>query len=464
MWGASSSGTKPSSQALANITWAMATLNTIDEDLLKGTVTAMLRFTLYAALGLAVCGRPLQDELKAALERVADQMRDKYDMSLAAAFYSKSLNFSVASGYTDAGLGLGNKTRPAQADDLYVWGSTTKMLTAPAVLQLVEKNQVKLTDPIALHIDPILLVLNGTRLESYFGSAIHKVQIQHLLHMTSGIQDYDGEAFSTAQFANRSKAFGPIEIVSNYVSPELQFPPGQQQAYCSTNYILLGLVLATHYHQPTKSWAWQSYDQSTVIPAALRNAFQNSLFVKEGPCSHFTPVHGFMEFYPSAKLPKQDVWDVSCLGGWTAGNYLGSVADVARFTYELYNTKEPQIVSAQSQAHLTNFTTQAGSPFKFYGMGTFNLAWSIGSTDAYGHVGDTYGYQSQTTYIPEDDFVITVATNVETTKQAQPADFTCHAYHEIKAVLTGKPKPHCVFVVPQRFIGKCMCLPEEVIV
>ena len=28
---------------------------------------------------------------------------------------------------------------------------------------------------------------------------------RHLLHMTSGIQDYDGEAFSTAQFANRSK-------------------------------------------------------------------------------------------------------------------------------------------------------------------------------------------------------------------------------------------------------------------
>ena len=32
-------------------------------------------------------------------------------------------------------------------------------------------------------------------------------------------------------------------------------------------------------------------------------------------------------------------------------------------------------------------------------MGTFNLDWSVGA-DAYGHVGDTYGYQSQTTYIP----------------------------------------------------------------
>ena len=61
--------------------------------------------------------------------------------------------------------------------------------------------------------------------------------------------------------------------------------------------------------------------------------------LRSGPCNNFTPVHGFMEFYPSASLPQQDVWDVSCLGGWTAGNYLGSVADVARFTYELYNTR-----------------------------------------------------------------------------------------------------------------------------
>jgi len=101
------------------------------------------------------------------------------------------------------------------------------------------------------------------------------------------------------------------------------------------------------------------------------------------------------------------------------------------------------------------------SRFKFYGMGTFNLAWSVGESDAYGHVGDTYGYQSQTTYIPDLDLVISVATNVETAKQAQPADFTCHAYHELKAVLTGTKAPHCTFIVPQRFIGKCLCVGEQ---
>ena len=47
-------------------------------------------------------------------------MREKYDMALAAAFYSRDLNFTVASGYTDGGLGMGNRSRKAREDDLYV--------------------------------------------------------------------------------------------------------------------------------------------------------------------------------------------------------------------------------------------------------------------------------------------------------------------------------------------------------
>eukprot|EP00041_Stephanoeca_diplocostata_P029914 m.892331 g.892331 ORF g.892331 m.892331 type:complete len:94 (+) comp23656_c1_seq1:1702-1983(+) len=71
------------------------------------------------------------------------------------------------------------------------------------------------------------------------------------------------------------------------------------------------------------------------------------------------------------------------------------------------------IVSKASVAHMINFTAPEYSPghsFKFYGMGTFNLDWSVGdgSIAAYGHVGDTYGYQSQTTYFPSHDFVLTV--------------------------------------------------------
>lgn len=414
---------------------------------------------------LAQAERVPQKDLEAALSRVAEQMATKYNMSIAVAFHSPDAVFSVAAGYTDAGLGMGTRSRPAHPHDMYVWGSTTKMFTAPAVLQLVGRGIVSLTDPIAMHVDPLLVQLNGTRLADHFGHPINSVHVEHLLHMTSGIADYDDGAFAEDQLTHRAKAFGPVEILGKYVRPSLLFAPGQRQQYCSTNYILLGLILARYSHRIGTPWSWQAYDQLTVIPAPLRNAFNESKFVVSGPCNKFTPVHGFMASYSTAAILPQDVWNVSCVGGWTAGNYVGSVADVARFTYELYAKNDSRIVPPALQAYLTNFSAPAapGRKFKFYGMGTFSLDWSIGDAEAYGHVGDTYGYQSQTTYFPGLGFVLAVATNVETASQAQPADATCIAYHEIAALMHGKEPPSCSFKVPFRFIGQCTCNYDVVV-
>jgi hypothetical protein len=56
-----------------------------------------------------------------------------------------------------------------------------------------------------------------------------QVKIHHLLHMTSGVSDYDGEAYAKAQFADRTHDFSPIEIIGNFVSPTLKNPPGTKQ-------------------------------------------------------------------------------------------------------------------------------------------------------------------------------------------------------------------------------------------
>lgn len=399
----------------------------------------------------------------AALQRVADRVSAQYGLSVAAAFHSPKMQVAVAAGHTDAGLGMGMPKRRAQPDDEYVWGSITKMFTAPAVLQLVEKGTVALDDTAAQHVDP-MLAANGTSFSTLFGAeAAAAVRIKHLLHMTSGIPDYDGEAYAEAQFGSRARDFDPLTIVVDYVRPrKLEFAPGTKQRYCSTNYILLGLVLATHLAAP--SGDWRGYEQMSVVPSALR--LRHSRFVDAGTCEQATVVHGFMDGYSTASLPPQDVWNVSCVGGWSAGNYVGSVADLAAYTYTLYSpASEAAVVGAASVRRMLNFSAPASGHSHhsggFYGMGTFNLAWAVGTdgTAAYGHVGDTYGYQSQTTYLPGDDFVLSVATNAETSSQAQPADFTCSAYHEVLAALHGTTPPNCTFVVPYRFIGTCTCTP-----
>jgi CubicO group peptidase (beta-lactamase class C family) len=328
----------------------------------------------------ATAAASTSDAIIAALQHVATDQSAKYNMSIALAFHQPSTSadpLAVAAGFTDSGLGLGTPTRRADPYDKYVWGSTTKMFTAPAVLQLVERGVVGLDDPCAKHIDPILQQLNGTTLASSLGADVASVTIRQLLHMESGVRDYDNANYTAAQFADRAHEFGPVETLG-FVEPGLRFPAGSRQSYCSANYVLLGLVLARHYHQQgAAAWSWQAYDQRTVIPDARQSLFPNSTFADAKPCSAWTPVHGFMGHYEGSDLPAQDVWDVSCVGGWTGGNYVGSVSDVARFTYDLYSLGGP-VVSAASQALLTNFTAAGGGGFKFYGMGTFSLDW-------YGH-------------------------------------------------------------------------------
>jgi hypothetical protein len=62
--------------------------------------------------------------IESALQRVADRMQSKYNMSIAAAYHSANTkgyvgSISVASGFTDSGLNIGNPSRKALPDDQY---------------------------------------------------------------------------------------------------------------------------------------------------------------------------------------------------------------------------------------------------------------------------------------------------------------------------------------------------------
>ena len=103
--------------------------------------------------------------------------------------------------------------------------------------------------------DPLLARLGGRPLRRHFRGAADGVRIRDLLHMTSGIPDYDDGAYSDAQFRDRARDFGPAEILRDFVGRRLDFAPGTRQAYCSTNYVILGLVLLAH--QRGNPLAWQ---------------------------------------------------------------------------------------------------------------------------------------------------------------------------------------------------------------
>jgi CubicO group peptidase (beta-lactamase class C family) len=312
--------------------------------------------------------------------------------------------------------------------------------------------------------------LNGTRLADKFGPMVSKLTVHHLLHMTSGLPDYDtswvkGDPWRSRQFAHPDHDYGPVEILSS-INGQMNFAPGARQDYCSTNFILLGLILAQYYNASS----WDAYDQKrTSIPAALLQAypFSRTTFVEHGQCAKYLPVHGYDMYIDLNK----DVWNVSCLGGWTAGNVVSSVGDIAFWTHALYGGMPSlPVVSPSMQATMRNTSLSCdpistphcyGITHDGYGLSTFNLTRATGvplpEGESWGHLGSTYGYQSMSNYFPALNLTIVVATNIELQQQDQPSDTMCSAFNAALNLIHGRPAPSCSFGRSGYFFGNCTC-------
>ena len=238
----------------------------------------MARLLLIGALLAPVAAAA---DVAAALKSTCEGVAKKYDVSCSVALYGRSggttLDATASAGFIDGGLGLGTKTVPASDDDVYVYGSITKMFTASAIYQLAERGALGLDDSLAYHVDAMLpgtatlataVLVNDT-------ARAGTITLRHALHMKSGISDYDGEKYAYEQFANRSRDFSPLDILlGGFVNGSLEFTPGEYQDYSSTNYILLGLVAARYDAPDVKDpyAAWKAFDQAAAAKGTLSNA------------------------------------------------------------------------------------------------------------------------------------------------------------------------------------------------
>ena len=162
-------------------------------------------------------------------------------------------------GWTSAGaafgLAAGNVTipselsRPARADDRFLFGSGTKPFTAVAVLRLMEAGTLSLSDLVAGHVDPVLQRANGTSVEALYGAeAAATLTVGHLLRMQSGLPDFDTRTLDARILAEGGGDWPPYAILRAAAAqgPRLHFSPGAHTEYSSTNYVLVGLVLLAH--------------------------------------------------------------------------------------------------------------------------------------------------------------------------------------------------------------------------
>jgi len=150
-------------------------------------------------------------------------------------------------------FGLANREWqiPHTTDTAFRVASLTKQFTATLVMQLAEQGKLRLDDHVGKYV-PELSQEIGRR-----------VTLHHLLNHTSGIVDY---ANFPGFWANRLGEKVPKADFLAIMNQPLEFEPGSQGHYSSSNYTLLGWVVEK---QTGKTYS-EALDSMILQPAGMQ--------------------------------------------------------------------------------------------------------------------------------------------------------------------------------------------------
>ena len=293
------------------------------------------------------------------------------------AYHDAVLDLTLCEGYTD-------RERRAPCDpaggDLFFWGSTTKPMSSVLALQLVEQGRIaSLDDPFLRYAEPFVRRTFNASLQALYDARIADVTIRHLLQHYSGISEYDSPRVRAFSNAHRGLDLDPLWVVRNS-NRTFICDPGTCGKYSSTNYVLLGLVLA----EVTGAAAWDRLDQRRWIPPAL--PLDSVRYAVHGPCRNFSTatgrragsVPGYQPVCPRHRhacvtAAQSDVSSMSSTQGWTCGNLAARPLDVARFFWALLapNASQPLLTKASLDEMMrTRWAPFLGRSTPFaYGLG-----------------------------------------------------------------------------------------------
>ncbi|MCA1609253.1 MAG: beta-lactamase family protein, partial [Acidobacteria bacterium] len=114
---------------------------------------------------------------------------------------------------------------PVNDETMFEIASNSKQYTAGAIMLLAQDGKLKLEDGITKYLSGLPETYNA-------------ITVRHLLNHTAGVKDYI-EEFQL----NRRLDYTNQELIKNIGANELNFPPGENARYSTTNYLLLGLVI-----------------------------------------------------------------------------------------------------------------------------------------------------------------------------------------------------------------------------
>lgn len=259
---------------------------------------------------------------------------------------------------------------PYDQNTAYQIGSISKLMTAVMLLQLIEKGQLSLADPL-LKFYPEM-------------PNAKKITIQTMLNHTSGLGDYAGKSIENNWLIG--KAVGDKAIIEAIKKEGVHSKPGEKFYYSNSAYFLLTKILEKIHNKPYNEILKENILEKVSMP--------NTFSVLDNPKNIF-----------KAYALKNDNWTEvkdfdfhNCIG---LGDITSTPEDLNIFINALFNGK---FIKKETLDMMTSNKKE-----KLFGSGIMKMPFY--DIIFYGHGGTTTGNHSMVAYEPTDQLSYAVTIN-----------------------------------------------------
>jgi D-alanyl-D-alanine carboxypeptidase len=299
---------------------------------------------------------------------------------------------------------------PVSAGTLFEIGSNTKGFTGALILALEADGKLNLDQTV------------GDWLPEY--PAWKDVTIRRLLNMTSGLPTYsESLPLSRLWVTEPNRHYTPEELIAfAYPSKTVNLPPNTGYFYSNTNYILAGLIAEKAGGKSYKGLL----EEKLFAPAKLRETYFEPFAyppqtIKRMASGYFNnPDCGLYE--PDCKeatlapMIGRDMRDADLSWAGAAGGIVSTPRDLARWIRAVLGGKI--LPPEQLKQYLSLVSTKTGEPVakvtaddpRGFALGLVRV-FKPETGAVWFYEGETLGYRAAFLFSPEDDVLVSAATN-----------------------------------------------------
>ena len=300
--------------------------------------------------------------------------------------------------------------RPVTPQTPFILGSTSKSITALAVMQLVEAGVLDLDAPVTAY-------LPWFRTAAAAASA--RITVRNLLHQNSGLPVDAGRA----GFAEDDQSDTALENGVHQLSGvQLNHPPGQTYEYANENYSLLGLIVQT-----VSGRSYEEYIQSEVF-APLQMG-HSAASISQPAVADLATGYRYWFSWPvpfAAPYPRQMT---------PAGFLISSAEDMTHYLSAQLNGGAYGDSSVLSPSGVTTLHT-AGA--RVGATSSYAMGWLVrGQPGAVRleHSGDVSNFHSNLLLLPEEQLGVVILINANGVNNAAAVDDLAEG---VAAILGGQ--------------------------